>query len=113
MNHFNKLLAIKIIHTLIWIFFASVIFYIVYAGISNKINIYTWIAIGLVIGEGIVLLIFKMFCPLTILARKYSNSEKDNFDIFLPEWLARNNKVVFTIIFLTGLIIVFLRVLNI
>ncbi len=111
MNHFEKLLAIKIIHTLIWIFFAGVIFYILYAGISNKINTYTWIAIGLVIGEGIVLILFNMFCPLTILARKYSNSNKDNFDIFLPNWLARNNKIIFTIIFLTGLIIVLLRVL--
>lgn len=111
MDHFKKLFAIKVIHTLIWIFFAGAIFYILYAGISNNINIYTWMAIGLVCGEGIVLLIFKMFCPLTILARKYSNSKKDNFDIFLPEWLARNNKIVFTIIFLAGLIIVLLRVL--
>ncbi len=109
MDHVYKLLAIKIIHTLIWIFFAGAIFYILYAGISNNINIYTWIAIGLVIGEGIVLILFNMFCPLTILARKYTNSDKDNFDIFLPEWLARNNKIIFTIIFLAGLIIVVLR----
>ena len=109
MNHFYKLLAIKIIHTLIWIFFAGLIFYILYAGISNKINTYTWIAIGLVFGEGIVLILFNMFCPLTILARKYSNSDKDNFDIFLPNWLARNNKIIFTVIFLAGLIIVLWR----
>jgi len=111
MNHFEKLLIIKIIHTLIWLFFTSAIFYILYAGISNNINTYTWIAIGLVFGEGIVLILFNMFCPLTILARKYSDSNKDNFDIFLPNWLARNNKIVFTVIFLTGLIIVLLRVL--
>ncbi len=111
MKHFEKLLIIKIIHTLIWIFFAGLIFYILYAGISNTINIYTWIAIGLVFGEAIVLVLFNMFCPLTILARKYSDSNKDNFDIFLPNWLARNNKIVFSIIFLTGLIIVLLRVL--
>jgi hypothetical protein len=101
MNHSDKLIAIKIFHTLIWIFFAGLIFYILYAGISNQINTYTWIAIGLVIGEGIVLILFNMFCPLTIL--------KDNFDIFLPNWLARNNKIIFTAIFLTGLIIVLVR----
>ena len=109
MNYSDKLLAIKIIHTMIWIFFASAIFYILYSGIRNTINIYTWIAIVAVIGEGIVLILFKMFCPLTILARKYSDSNKDNFDIFLPNWLARNNKVIFTLIFLTGLLIVLLR----
>lgn len=44
--------------------------------------------------EGITLLIFKFFCPLTILAQKYSNSTKDNFDIYLPNWLARHNKKI-------------------
>lgn len=111
MNQSGKLLVIKFTHTLIWLFFVIVIFYIVYSGISNKINSYTWIAIGLVIGEGIVLLLFKMFCPLTILARKYSDSDKDNFDIFLPNWLARYNKIIFTTIYIIGLIIVLTRVL--
>ncbi len=110
MNQSQKLLAIKFAHTLIWLFFVIVIFYILYSGISNKINSYTWIAIGLVIAEGIVLIIFKMFCPLTLIARKYSNSNKDNFDIFLPNWLARYNKIIFTTIYLIGVMIVLLRV---
>ncbi len=109
MNQPNKLLAIKLTHTLIWLFFVAVIFYILYSGIFDKINTYTWIGIGLIILEGIVLLIFKMFCPLTLLARKYSNSEKDNFDIFLPNWLAKNNKLVFTTIYVVGLVIVLIR----
>lgn len=110
MNPSEKLLAIKSVHTLIWLFFVIVIFYILYSGIFNKINFYTWIAIGLVIVEGIVLVIFKMFCPLTLMARKYSDSKKDNFDIFLPNWLAKYNKIIFTIIYLIGVIIVLLRV---
>jgi hypothetical protein len=84
MNQSRKLLAIKVIHTLIWLFFVCLIFYILYSGIFNKINSYTWIAIGLVIGEGIVLVLFRMLCPLTVLARKYSDSTKENFDVFLP-----------------------------
>ncbi|MFT4831653.1 MAG: hypothetical protein ACI815_001303 [Psychroserpens sp.] len=111
MNNANKLLAIKIIHTLIWLFFVSIIFYILYAGITNTINPFTWIAIGLVIGEGIVLLIFKMFCPLTVLARNYSDSKKDNFDIFLPNWLAKYNKIIFTSLFVLGLVLVLFRVM--
>jgi hypothetical protein len=86
------------------------IFYILYSGISNKIDIYTWIAIGFIIGEGMVLFLFKMFCPLTILARRYSDSDKDNFDIFLPNWLARHNKIIFTSIYVIGVIIVLARV---
>ena len=108
-NQSQKLLSIKLIHTLIWFFFVCVIFYILYSGICDQINSFTWIAIGLVIGEGIVLVLFKMFCPLTVLARKYSDSSKENFDIFLPNWLARNNKLIFTTIYLIGLIIVLMR----
>jgi hypothetical protein len=56
-------------------------------------------------------LVFKMFCPLTIMARKYSDSEKDNFDIFLPNWLAKYNKLIFTTLYIIGLIIVLIRTL--
>jgi len=112
MNPSNKLTAVKIVHTLIWLFFVAAIFYILYSGISNEINVYTWIAIGLIIAEGVVLVLFKMFCPLTLIARKYSDSEKDNFDIYLPNWLARHNKIIFTTIYLVGVIIVLIRVMG-
>ena len=106
----QKLLAIKILHTAIWAFFVGVIFYILYSGITNNITVYTWIGIGLILGEGIVLLIFRMFCPLTIMARKFSDSTKDNF-IFLPNWLARHTKVIFTTIFLCGVALVLFHVI--
>lgn len=109
MNQSKKLLVIKLIHTIIWAFFVFVIFYILYSGIANNVNTFTWIGIGLIIGEGFVLLVFKMFCPLTLIARKYSDSQKDNFDIFLPNWLAKHNKLIFTSIFIIGLIIVAVR----
>lgn len=106
MNKTTKLLVIKLVHTIIWAFFVFVIFYILYSGITNCINTFTWIGIGLIIGEGLVLLVFKMFCPLTLVARKYSDSKNDNFDIFLPNWLAKHNKLIFTSIFIVGLVLV-------
>jgi hypothetical protein len=106
----NKLIAIKLIHTLVWFFMVAVIFYVLYSGVYNKINTLTWISIGTIVLEGIVLLVFRMYCPLTILARKYSDSSKDNFDIYLPNWLARYNKHIFTPIFLVGLSLVLFRV---
>lgn len=105
----TKLVAIKTIHTIIWAFFASMVFYTFYAGISNKVDIYAWIAIGFVLLESAVLVVFKWYCPLTIVARKYSDSTKDNFDIYLPNWLAKHNKTIFTIIFVIGLILVLIR----
>ena len=109
MNQSEKLIVVKLVHTAIWLFFVAAIFYILYSGITNKITYFTWITIGLIVGEGAVLVLFKMFCPLTLIARKYSDSEKDNFDIYLPNWLARHNKVIFTSIYLVGVIIVIIR----
>ena len=96
----EKLLVIKIAHTLIWAVFVSIIFYVLYCGLSGDISTYTWIGIALVLGEGAVLLIFGFVCPLTIMARKYSDSRKDNFDIYLPNWLAKYNKWIYSTMFL-------------
>lgn len=109
MDAAKKLFQIKFLHTLVWLFFVGLIFYVVTSGITGNITTFTWIAIGLVIGEGLVLLLFKMFCPLTLIARKYSDSKKANFDIFLPEWLAKYNKEIFTSIYVIGVVLVLLR----
>ena len=109
MDSTKKLFAIKLVHTVIWAFFVAVIFYVLYSGIADKVTIYTWIGIALIIGEGLTLLIFKMFCPLTLIARKYSDSERDNFDIFLPNWLAKHNKLIFTSIFVVAVLLVIYR----
>ena len=106
MNALQKLLVIKWIHTIIWAFFVIAICYVLYSGISGRISVLTWICIGLVVAEGVVLAMFGMSCPLTVLARKYSDSEMNNFDIFLPEWLAKYNQLVFTALFLIGVVLV-------
>ncbi len=104
MQNETKLTLVKLIHTLIWIFFNVVIFYMLYAVIANKIDTWLWVGYGLFILEGIVLWIFKFFCPLTIIARRYSDSTRDNFDIYLPNWLAKYNKLIYTSIL--GIIII-------
>ena len=80
-------------------FFNAVLFYMAYAVIINKIDKFIWIGIGLIVLEGIVLMQFNKMCPLTVIARKYSDSTKDNFDIYLPNWLAKWNKLIYTTLF--------------
>lgn len=92
----RKLLLIKIIHTLVWLVFNVIIFYMLYTVIVNKIDWRVWTGYGLIAAEGLVLLIFKNSCPITIAARRYAASSRDNFDIFLPNWLARYNKLIYT-----------------
>jgi hypothetical protein len=104
MTNQEKLRLIKIAHTAIWVFFNVVIFYMLYAVIVNNIDIWLWMGYGIILIEGLVLLAFKMYCPLTVWARKYSDSTKDNFDIYLPNWLAKHNKLIYTLI-MAGIII--------
>ena len=108
----GKLLLIKLVHTLVWAFFVAVIGYVVYGGLTGEITVYTWAASGLVLAEGAVLALFNRRCPLTILAREYSHSYRANFDIFLPEWLARHNQLDFTTIYVFGLLLLGYRLLH-
>jgi hypothetical protein len=108
----TKLILIKSIHTLIWVFFNVVIFYMLYAVIMNKMDYRLWIGYGLFILEGIILVAYKFFCPLTIIARKYSDSTKPNFDIYLPAWLAKYNKLIYTSILIIIILVTIYQLLK-
>lgn len=107
----KRLLLIKLVHTVIWMFYVAVISYVVYAGFSNTLHSFVWIAIGLVVLEGVILILNQGKCPLTPMAAKLTSERADNFDIFLPNWLAKNNKVIFSSIFIFGLLMVIYRAL--
>ena len=81
----TALMMIKTVHTIIWLAFNVVLFYLCYAVIIIKIDQWVWIGIGPILAEGMVLLAFQIRCPLTLIAGKYSSSTKSNFDIYLPE----------------------------
>jgi hypothetical protein len=107
-----RLFSIKVIHTLIWTFFVMAIGYILYAGIVDAIGWEVWVAIGLVLIEGIVILLNEGKCPLTPIAARWTDAREDNFDIFLPLWLARYNKQIFTSIFSLGVFLVLYRIIT-
>jgi hypothetical protein len=108
----TKLILIKVIHTLIWVFFNFVIFYMLYAAIANKLDFWLWIGYGFVFLEGLILIAFKNHCPLNLMARKYTNSPKDNFDIYLPSWLAKYTKLIYTTLFAIAFVITIYQILN-
>ena len=110
MNNQLKLVLIKIIHTIIWFFFNVVIFYMLYAVVTNKIDYRLWIGYGFFVLEGLALLACRFYCPLTILARKYSDSAKDNFDIYIPNWLAKYNKRIYTSLLVVIMLITVYRI---
>lgn len=108
----TKLILIKVVHTLIWVFFNIVIFYLLYAVIADKIDKWVWISLGLILIEVITLIVFKNLCPITVIARNYSQSTKANFDIYLPNWLAKYNKQIYTVIVFVALVILIIRLIN-
>jgi hypothetical protein len=50
--------------------------------------------------------LFAARCPLTPIAAQYTTDRRDNFDIFLPEWLAGHNKTVFGCLYVGGVLYV-------
>lgn len=108
----RKLFAIKLLHTLIWAGFVLVIGYTLYAGLRDDIGVGVVLALGFVVAEGVVLLLNKGRCPLTDIAARYTDKRDDSFDIFLPECLAKNNKLIFGSIWLLSLALVLYRALT-
>ncbi len=109
MNGPQKLILIKVLHTGIWLGFNFIIGYLFYAVLTDSVGLWFWLGIGAILLEGLVLLAFRWYCPLTLIARKYSDSTQDNFDIYLPNWLARHNKTIYTTIFLVLIVLYFLK----
>ncbi len=95
------LTAIKIAHTIAWAFFAGCIIAIPLASWHGDHRAAMWLA-AIVMVEVLVLAINSWRCPLTAVAARYTDDRRDNFDIYLPVWLARHNKLIFGALYLAG-----------
>jgi len=104
----RRLLGVRVLHTVAWAFFASCIVAIPILAWREQV-LQAGILCGVVFAEVLVLLANDWRCPLTPVAARYTTDRRDNFDIFLPEWLARYNKEIFGTLYLVGLIVVVYR----
>lgn len=102
MNDATKLILIKLGHTAIWAIFASSIVAIPIFTYLNQ-QAYAWYLIVFVLFEVVVLIANQMRCPLTDIASRYTEYREENFDIYLPLWLARYNKVIFGVLYVVGI----------
>jgi hypothetical protein len=94
----RMLTAIKVLHTVVWAFIAGCIIALPFVAWCGA---FRWAAILsiLVLVEGVVLLANGWRCPLTDMAAKYTADRSPNFDIYMPNWLARHNKTIFAALF--------------
>lgn len=104
----GRLFAIKLVHTVVWAIFVACILAIPILAWGGRL-LAAGILCGVVLLEVVVLLLNGGTCPLTPIAARYTEDRRANFDIFLPEWLARHNKVVFGSLYLAGVIVVVCR----
>jgi hypothetical protein len=101
------LVAVKIVHTVVWAFFVLCIAAIPVLASRGEYVAATWF-VGIVFVEVLVIVLNRWRCPLTPVAARYTEDRRANFDIFLPEWLARHNKLIFGGLYLAGIVILIL-----
>jgi len=100
-----RLLLIKLLHTIIWAFFAGCIIALPLAGLRRRFD-WALALTAVVLLECVALLANRGRCPLTGLAAEFTEDRADNFDIYLPIWLARYNKTIFGSLLLAGELLV-------
>ena len=108
MKHDAILRSIKLLHTVIWLLFALCIVAIPILGYVSSFQQAAWL-VCIVLLEVFVLVVNRLRCPLTDIAARYTEDRRDNFDIYLPMWIARHNKSVFGILFVLGSSFTFAR----
>jgi len=104
----TSLRLVKMAHTIVWAIFAACIIAIpilAWFGHDRQASL----LIMIVLVELLVLLVNHGNCPLTAVAARYTTDRRDNFDIYLPQWLARYNKLIFGTIYFFGVAVTFSR----
>jgi hypothetical protein len=104
----NVLRWVKLLHTVIWAFFVGCILAIPIYGYAGHFFI-SGILVGIVMLEVFILTFNNFRCPLSDIAARYTDDRKENFDIYIPIWLAKRNKQLFGGLFLIGLLYTLIR----
>ena len=106
--HDRRLTMIRLLHTVVWAGFAGCIVAIPVLTLQERFRLAAVLAL-IVLGEVIVLALNRWRCPLTPIAARYTGNRRANFDIYLPEWLARYNKEIFGPLYLAGVVLLVVR----
>ena len=102
---------VKLVHTVIFWILSLCVVYALVSGLADRITIWTWVAVGLVLVESIVLVAFGWTCPLTILAERLGDGRGSVADIFLPTWLADRIFPICGTTYAVALVVILVRVL--
>lgn len=109
MTDAQKLAAVRLVHTAIYLVMAISTFVLVYAGITGQIGPWLVAALLLLAIEVVVFVGNGWKCPLTALAVRYGAERGYVLDTYLPESVMRHTFWFFTSVMLLGLVLLALR----
>lgn len=97
---------LKTIHTIIWALMAGSNFMAFYFAFIGRFDAWFLIPASLLALEIFIITINWWKCPIAKIAEKFTQERQANFDIYLPEWLAKYNVLIFTVLMVVeGLIV--------
>ena len=82
------ILQIKVVHTVVFWILSACVVYALFSGVADRITVWTWVAVGLIVVEGVALMLAGWTCPLTLLAERQGAVRGSVADLFLPKWFA-------------------------
>lgn len=103
---------IKLLHTVIFWVLSLCVLYALFSGVADRITAWTWVAIGLLLVESVVLAASGWTCPLTLLAERQGAVRGSVTDIFLPRWLADRIFPICGTLYGVALVVIAWRVLR-
>jgi hypothetical protein len=84
----RSLIFIKVVHSLAFWFLSVANLIVLSSALSGRISTLTWVALGVLLIEGIVLILNGWQCPLRTYAEDIGAVSGQVTDIFLPKWFA-------------------------
>lgn len=84
MARFSWATVVKALHSLVMVAMVVAIYYVLYSAATGRLDVWLWLAIGVVAAEGGVYLAFGRRCPLTLWAKNLG--DETGHDL-LGEWL--------------------------
>jgi len=100
---------IRFLHTLVFIILMTCLAYAIYSAINDRVTPWTWIAIGVIFVEGIVLLYYNWRCPLTTWAENRGAKNGAVADLFLPKVLADRLFPIYGIVYALTVLLILIR----
>lgn len=104
-------MVIRLFHTAVWAVLAGCIIGLPVVALMNRLDLAAALTLVVIVECGVLVLNAGQ-CPVTTLAARYTEDRADNFDIYLPEWLALRNKAISGSLFICGEFVVLWKVMS-